>query len=182
MATEYSKETQAGKAKEKDPRSFREKYATPIKKKAYELKRTPLKKPDKPISKVSANKARQRKTVAQEVASKAEQTPLFCQSCGCTDSPLDPSHLLQQARSIEYAAKAINIHWHCRTRCHDLAENQHYYLMNDGLEIMTKLWMMGEAGKQRLRSALQKWDGLNLDRFQLSPVYPEYLEEQEAFI
>jgi hypothetical protein len=42
--------------------------------------------------------------------------------------------------------------------------------------------MMGEAGKQRLRSALQKWDGMNLDRFQLSPVYLEYLEEQEAFI
>lgn len=178
MANEYSKQAQVGKQKEKDPRSFREKYATPIKKKPYELKRTPLKKSDKPITKMSAKKARQRKSVAQKVASKAEETPLYCQSCGCTDSPLDPSHLLQQGRSIEYAANQINIHWHCRTRCHDLAENQHYYAMNDGLEIMTKLWQMGEAGRQRLRSALQKWDGLNLDRFQLSPVYLEYLEWQ----
>jgi len=54
--------------------------------------------------------------------------------------------------------------------------------MNDGLEIMTNLWQIGEAGRQRLRSALGKLDGLNLDLFKSSPVYPEYLEEQEAFI
>lgn len=180
---EYTKQMQVGPEKPKDNRSFRQKYGKPLDRSKYKFtaKKTPLKKSNKPIRQQGAKKAKQRKNVAAMVSKKVENVALFCKSCGSTDSPLDPSHLLQQGRSVEYADNALNVHWHCRTRCHDLCENQHYYLMNDGLEIMTKLFQMGDKGKQRLRSALQKWDGLNLDRFQLSPVYPQYLEEMKNF-
>lgn len=147
---------------------------TPLNRKPYQLKRTPLPRPKKPIRKQTENKARQKREVAQVVASMVETTPLVCKSCGRSDAPLDPSHLLPQDKCSVNAKNEKNIHFHCRYPCHDDCHNFRYYKMGDGMEIMCKLWQMGEKGRAHLRIGLARHDGLNMDLWKQSPFCEEY--------
>lgn len=173
------------RVKKKDNMTFQQKYGTPlVPKKQYFLKRTPLKQPNKPIRQQSANKARQRNEVAKAIESKIENTVLVCQCCERSDYPLDPSHIVPQWFAPEFAAHPKILHWHCRYPCHsELCENQKYYQMADGMQIMNTLYLIGGKAKEWLRRGLNKegWGEMNLNLFKQSTFYPEYLEEMENF-
>lgn len=182
--TPYSKEQQVGSKKEKDTRPFRQRYGKPlVPKKKYFLKQTPLKRGECKIRPISAKKAKQKADVAAMVAKKIEDTDLICACCGSSGNPLDPSHIVPQWFAPGLAARKDTVNWHCRQPCHDHCENQKWYLMADGLEIMTKCWLIGGKAKEWLRRGLNKegWGEMNMNLWKMSPFYPDYEKEMENF-
>ena len=183
MGNGYSKYDQLGPEKKKDGRSFREKYGKPLKKKPYQLKRTPLKQSNKPIKQQSTKQAAKLASYEKGKREKYDIDLRVCECCGANDGGISCSHIVSRSTSHALLDYPLN-HVAACYNCHDDMECLRYYKLKNGLKIMGLLFDgLGGIGKQLLRKALYHKDHgeLNMNLWKMSPFYPAYEQEMKNF-
>lgn len=177
----YTKSDQTGPAKEKDTRSFQEKYGKPLDRSKYAPPaRKAYKWEPKPGYRMPQQSSKQAaKLASYEKGKRAKygDTPDVCESCGRNDLGISCSHIVPRSHSFALVDYPANHKKQCFV-CHQLTEEMRFWMLGDGLKIMELLWDgLGGIGRQRFWKAYHAHDGMNANLWKQSTFYNPEIHE-----
>lgn len=171
---EYTKEQSAKRTpRERDTRSFNEKYGKPLDRSKYKFqaKKTTVK---------AVTAAQQRRLSDYEKVKREKWPEGFrtCESCGSSSDGISCSHIVSRAEAPSLYSYPKNLLAQCH-RCHQLTEEMKFWQLENGLRIMELLCdSLGGIGQQKFWKMLYKYDGMNLNLWRQSQFYNKEIHEE----